>query len=245
MQQQVVTQGFVRAGRCRRGLGVNARVAVSTREGVPPPGFTRARPCAPSSHAGQPAARDKVGDAHFRTPTHTPQPLGAIFGPRAAEEGKVSRPAQRPNPGLCCRGFRASITGRPSTPGQRKGRARNGGRGGGATRGHAHPLVPPGRAPWRRRRRGARSRVPSDARRDTKGWRESAERGRGSGMARPGAGPERTRARSRARRSRALGRGAGRRTPGPPAALPAGPGGPQRAGAARGAPGASIFPRAA
>lgn len=71
--------------------------------------------------------------------------------------------------------------------------ARNGGRGAGRGRGvrEPHPFPTPGRG---RRppsgagaRRDARSRVPSDARRDTKGWRESTERDSPYGSAR---GPE-------------------------------------------------------
>lgn len=144
-------------------------------------------------------------------------------------------------------------SGRPSRGGRARARAREHEMAAGAGAGR-----PPPRAGARR---SARPRVPPDARRDTKGWSESTERGRAYGAAR---GPERPgpdyRGRSWARRNRPLERGLGcgaARLPRPSPSVNGRNGLAGRAGAGRahrgagaalaaaaGRPGASILPRA-
>lgn len=166
--------------------------------------------------------------------------LSAPSSPRGHQ--KDLRSARPPRSGLCCLGFRASITRRPRARGSTKWRPGRGGAG-----------RPPPRAGARR---SARPRVPPDARRDTKGWSESTERGRAYGAAR---GPEQPgpdyRGRSWARRNRPLERGLGcgaARLPRPSPSVNGRNGLAGRAhrgagaalAAAAGRPGASILPRA-
>lgn len=209
-------------------------------------------------------ARYKYGFGHTRACAHSrpvsspnsgiTRPLGAISFPGASE-----RPAVRPSPPL--RPLLSELPGVHHAEAARA-RARNGGREAGQGRGHweQRPLRPPGQArrppPRAGARRGARSRVPPGARPDTKGWRESAERGccLRSGW-RPEAAWTGLRGWSGAGRNRALGRGRGVEVGGwrgalsPPLALPhrcsclAGPGGAGRgAGAAQGPPRAGRTP---
>lgn len=157
---------------------MHAPEVVHTQEDAHPRGVSTRGRAGPRGQSIGPAGGGR--SAHF--PPHS--------GPVAAS-GRHLRPADSGRPcsqrSPCARAFVVPASGRPSRGGRaRRAQARRPstkwrqGAGRGAARPGAAPT--PGRArrppPCAGARRGARSRVASDARQDTKGWRESTERGR-------------------------------------------------------------------
>jgi hypothetical protein len=175
-QEYMQSQEIPPAGRCNHHPGVclwgrvhAQRLCAHTWRG--------ARPRVPHTrgHVGKDWPSSLCGGG--RGTTSPPSP-GAIFAQRLGPA-----PEQPVRSGLCCAGFRASITRKQRKPAQARRRSAKWRAKAGAGAGRSGAAPTPGvrrGALVPRRRRTAQRAFPrsSDARRDTKGWRESTEHGR-------------------------------------------------------------------